>query len=41
MKAIVTLLSRTSFYADDKSDEVDVVATHPFDTLLATRWQFE
>ena len=28
---------RTNFYADDKSDEWDVVTTHPFNRLLAAR----
>ena len=29
--------SMTSYYADDKADEVDVVRSHAFNTLTPTR----
>ena len=31
-------LTRTSFYADDKTGESGVVTTHPFNKLLAARY---
>ena len=30
--------ARTNFYADDKSGEVDVVRTHPFNTVMVARY---